>query len=360
VSSGPTHDGIHPGQAGDGLVDVHLHAMPTRYKAALQQALGPSARTPDWSPEQALEMMDRHHIEAAVLSLSAPGVHFGDDARARELARALNDEAAEISARYPRLGSFATLPLPDTESACTEAIRALDVLGLDGVAILTSYAGCYLGHPSYDPLLEVLDAHEATVFVHPAVHPSMDQVDIGVPRFMLEYPFETTRAAVNMIFADVLERFPRVRFILSHGGGTLPYLSWRIATIAMRQLSQPPAHERGLRDRYPTPLTTRRETVTADSVKRLMRRFYFDVALTADPSGLGALVAFADPSRILFGSDWPYAHEQIVADEMCSINDETVVPVTARVRIGRANAAALFPRLAGLDASRPLTMQGGR
>src|SRR4029077_1312197 len=129
------------------------------------------------------------------LSLGARGVHFGDDARAAELARALNDEAAGICACSPRLGSFATLPLPDIDSACTEASRALGGLGLDGVLLLTSYGGCYLGHPSYDPLLEVLDAHEATVLVHPAVHPSMDHIDVGVPAFMLEYPFDTTRAA---------------------------------------------------------------------------------------------------------------------------------------------------------------------
>ena len=329
-----------------GVIDVHLHAMPERYRTALHAALGSSARTPDWSPCLALAMMDRQGIAAAVLSLSAPGPHFGDDGQARTLARALNDDAAATAARFPRLGAFATLPLPHVGHACEEAERALDELQLDGVGLLTGYNGRYLGEPEYDPLLEVLDRRAAVVLVHPAVHPSTRHVALGVPNFMLEYPFDTTRAAVNMIFADVLDRFPRIRFILPHGGGTLPYLAWRVATIAMRQLSQPPAHERFLRDTYPTALTRRHEVVTTDMVRRLMHRFWYDVALTADAPGLGALTRFAPPGQVLFGSDWPYAYEAVVAEQQASLADATIVPTEAAGLIGRDNAAALFPRFA--------------
>ncbi len=337
-----------------GAIDVHLHAMPARYRNALRDAIGPSVRTPDWNPAIALDMMDRHSIAAAILSLSAPGVHFGNDAEACELAHALNDEAAEVAARNPRLGAFATLPLPHVELACKEADHALSKLKLDGVCLLTNYGGCYLGHSSYDPLLELLDRHAAVVLVHPAAHPSVKQIALGVPNFMLEYPFDTTRAAVNMIFADVLNRYPCIQWILPHGGGTLPYLGWRIATSAMRQLSQPPAHERFLRDANPTVLTSRHELVTVDLMKQLMRRFWYDVALTADAPSLGSLLAFADPARILFGSDWPYAYDSVVADQQCSLFDPSIVLPVNQARIARGNAEALFPRFRSNEPSNHL------
>jgi len=328
------------------LLDVHLHAIPQSYRAALYEALGAAARTPPWTPDLSIEMMDRRGIAAAILSLSAPGPHLGDDAKAVALARICNDEAAGWVARHRRLGAFAALPLPNVEGACDEAIRALDKLKLDGVGLLTSYEGAYLGDSRFDPLLRVLDYRAAVVLVHPGRHPSHGHIALGVPDFMLEYPFETTRAAVSMVFADVLDRFPRIRFILSHGGGTLPFLAWRVATIAMRQLSQPPDNERFLRDRHPTALTLRHEVVTAVMVIDLMRRFWFDVALTADRPGLGALLAFADPERILFGSDWPYAYETVIEDQMRSLTDPQIVPARDADRIARENAVSLFPRLA--------------
>jgi 6-methylsalicylate decarboxylase len=342
----------------DRLIDVHLHAMLERYRAALRNALGSAARTPDWSPSLALEMMDRQGIEAAILSLTAPGVHFGCDAQAQELAQACNDEMAGILAKHPRFGAFATLPLPNVALACEEARRALDVLKLDGVGILTGYHGRYLGNSEFDPLFQVLDQRSAVVFIHPAAHPSIETITLGVPNFMLEYPFDTTRAAVSLLFADVLDRFPNIRFILSHGGGVLPYISWRIATIAMRQLSQPPAHEKHLRDLYPTALTRRHEIVTADLVKDLLRRFWYDVALTADASGLGSLISFADPARILFGSDWPYAYEVVVADQRQSIANEAIVPAADRARLSRQNAASLFPRFSSDKPQAPLSRFG--
>lgn len=320
--------------------------MPTRYRDALRHALGPSVRTPEWTPALALEFMDQRGIAGAILSLSAPGVHFGDDGAAASLASTLNDEMANIATCHGQLGAFATLPLPDVDAACREAGRALDVLGLDGVGILTGYEGRYLGEPEYDPLLEELDQRAAVVLVHPAAHPSIAHIHLGVPNFMLEYPFDTTRAAVNMIFADVLDRFPNIRFILSHGGGTLPYLAWRVATIAMRQLSQPPVRERFLRDRYPNALTARHEVVTADLVKQLMKRFWYDVALTADDPQLAALTGLADADRILFGSDWPYAYEEVVADQQRSLNEYAGLTAAARTKIYQTNAGALFPRFA--------------
>ena len=331
----------------DGKIDVHTHKLPQTYREALERAsLGSSIRFPAWSPTMHLEMMDRHGIGASILSIAYPGTHWGDAEAAKRLARRLNEEAAETVAAEPRLGSFATLPLPDVALACAEAVHALDVLKLDGVSVLASYAGKYLGHPDYDPLLEVLNERAAAVHVHPTVHPSTETVALGVPNFLLEYPFDTTRAAVGLLFADALERYPNVKFILSHGGGTLPFLVWRIAAIATWQMSQPPADEAFLKERFRTSLTTRYEAVTPELIRSLVRRFWFDTALSPDRGTLSAVREIADPARILFGSDWPYAYETFVAAEIAELEKPNTATQHERVAIDRGNALALVPRLA--------------
>src|SRR3954447_25308865 len=99
--------------------------MSPAYRAAIQ-AIGGIIRTPDWSTDLALGHMDRHGIQTAILSLSTPGTHLGDDAKARDLARRVNEESASYMAAGPdRFGAFATLPLPDVQGACREAEHAL-------------------------------------------------------------------------------------------------------------------------------------------------------------------------------------------------------------------------------------------
>ncbi len=334
----------------EGRIDVHCHSVPPSYREALQDAsLGANVRIPEWNPELALAMMDRHGIAASVTSLSVPGTHLGNDREAQLLARRCNEEAADIVAKHPRLGAFGTLPLPNVELACQEAAYALDTLELDGIGLLTGYGGQYLGHPDYDPLLAVLDQRSAVVHIHPAVHPSTKSVSLGIPNFVLEYPFDTTRAAVNLLFADALERFPNIKFILSHGGGTLPFLAWRVSAIATWQLSQPPASERFLKNNFQTRLTAKYDEVTPDLMRSLLRRFWYDTALAPDHGSMAAIRAVADPSRILFGSDWPYAYETFVADEIRQLGSAGTVSETERRDIERNNAKALFPRFASIQ-----------
>lgn len=329
---------------GGGRIDVHAHAVPPVYRAALARAaIGAEVRMPDWSPVQALAMMERNGIRAAVVSLSVPGVHFGDDGAARVLARAFNEDMAGLTARWPgRFGAFAALPLPDVEGACEEAVRALDVLGLDGVGLFTSYGGRHLGDPVFDPLLETLDARGAVAFVHPTHHPSGRGVRIGMPGFLIEYPFETTRAAVSLVFSGALDRFPRIRFVLSHAGGTLPYLSWRIADIAARQLALAPFVER-----FPSPfIRAQGEAFDAAAVMSRFRRFWYDTALAAGPQVFGALRTVADPARILFGTDWPYAPETMTRDSIAGLATPGMLTPADVAAVDGGNASALFPRLA--------------
>lgn len=318
-------------------IDVHFHAVPAFFREATEAAgrrPAISAGLPAWSPELAIAVMDRHGIATAVTSISQPGVHFGDDVAARTLARRCNEDAASCIARFPgRFGAFAILPLPDVEGACEELAYALDVLRLDGVVLFASYGERFLGDPAFDPVLAALDARGCAVFVHPALHPSIASLRLDLPAFAIEYPFDTTRAATNLIVRGALDRFPRIRFILAHAGGTLPYLAFRLAmspSIDPKRLGH----------------------LTAGDVLAKLRHFWYDTALSAAPSSLAALLQVADPSRILFGSDWPYAPETVTAASVAALEQSPLLDGRLRAAIGRENALALFPRLAGAVSGR--------
>ncbi|MEU9399781.1 amidohydrolase family protein [Streptomyces sp. NPDC048242] len=127
---------------------------------------------PAWSPESAIAMMDAQGIATGVMSVTSPGVHLGDDADARDLARAVNEYGAEVVKDNPdRFGHFASIPLPDIDAAVAEAVYALDVLGADGVVLMSNAHGKYLGDADFEPLWAELDRRSANVFVHPAQPP---------------------------------------------------------------------------------------------------------------------------------------------------------------------------------------------
>lgn len=325
-----------------GRIDVHCHSMTPAYRTAIRN-MSSIIRTPDWSPAMALEFLDRHGIAAGVFSLSVPGTHHGDDAKARALARACNEEAAEYVVANPqRLGAYATLPVPDMDGACAEARHALDVLKLDGVGLLASYDGMYLGQSEFDQVFAVLNERSAVVLIHPNNHPTThivrQGINPGIGNFLVEFLFDTTRAALNLIFSDTLERFPNIRFILAHAGGTLPYVSYRLSEIVSRQMTEPPWDTQ-----YPSPFMQRHAgRVTAGLVLGEFRRFWYETALAAGPQTFGSLRAVADPARIVFGSDWPYCPDVMTGDMIHAL--ETTLSAGERAAIERANALKLFPR----------------
>ncbi|MFD3563147.1 amidohydrolase family protein [Streptomyces sp. NPDC058686] len=307
-------------------IDVHQHIVPPVWARALEARGLDSGgwAIPSWKAADAVDMMDRQGIAVGVLSVTAPGVHFGDDAEARHLARAVNEYGAEAARKHPgRIGMFASLPLPDVDAALEEAAYALDILGADGVTLMSNVRGQYLGDPSYQPLWEELDRRSAVVFVHPA-QPPMPLL-AGTPAPLADYVFDTTRTALNLVLAGAMRRYSKVRVILSHGGGFLPYAAYRFAGLTSTVVDK---------GREP-------DDILAD-----LKRFYFDTALSASPSALPALLTFAAPGHILYGSDWPFAPEEAGAYYNRFLDkDPGLTPETAAA-INRVSAEALFPRLA--------------
>jgi predicted TIM-barrel fold metal-dependent hydrolase len=311
-------------------IDVHFHSIPDFFRDAVSAAgRGPTVTTgfPRWTPEAAIELMDRRDIAVGLLSISQPGVHFGDDAKARALARRGNEYHAELAARWPgRLGSFAAVPLPDVQGACTEIEFALDELEADGVCLLASYGERFLGDAHFDPVLELLDARKTVVFVHPNYHPSSRGLKYDLPGWMAEFLFDTTRAALNLVFGGAQERFPNIRFILAHAGGTLPYIAWRQSMAPF--------------------IDGRFAEHTPEAILERLGRFYYDTAISAGPATIAALRQIARPEHILFGSDWPYAPEAVTARSVESLCDNPHLDAAAQAAIARGNALALFPRFA--------------
>jgi predicted TIM-barrel fold metal-dependent hydrolase len=310
-------------------IDVHHHTIPPVYREALSiRGIAESGGRdlPDWSPDLSLGVMDRNGIAAAVLSVSAPGVHFGDDAEARNLARRCNEASAELVATHPtRFGFFAVLPMPDADGSATEAAYALDELGADGVVVLSShYDGSYLGDPRFDAVLAELDRRSAVAFVHPVAPALFDRIEVGVPAFAMEFTFDTTRAAFNLAHTGALERYPDIRFVLSHAGGTVPYLVGRFDLLWLT--------DDALVERAPK------------GGSAYMRSMYYDTALSANPHALSSLTELVGADHVLFGSDYPFAPEP--ATQM-TVDGLTGYPLTdaARARVERGTALELLPSL---------------
>ncbi|RPD75837.1 2-amino-3-carboxymuconate-6-semialdehyde decarboxylase [Lentinus tigrinus ALCF2SS1-7] len=307
-------------------IDVHHHYLPDAYRQALSDAGGdPSGwPTPQWSLSASESLMDTLGTSHAILSVTAPGPDILQGPDSAKLARTINEYGASLARSNPRIGFFAALPsLLDTSAALEELRYALDELGADGVTLFTRYGrgNQYLGDPAFAPIWAELDARAAVVFVHPTSGASVQLVNPTLPLPMLDYPQETTRAAADLIVTGVKRVHPRCKIILSHAGGTLPYLVGRLAMYSIV---------------YP-------EKGSHAQIVEDAKSFYFDTALSTDKHVLDLLTAWAGPDRILFGSDFPYAPTEGIKYFGKHL-DEYRMSEEDRRKIYRENALALFPR----------------
>ena len=310
-------------------IDVHHHIVPPAYAEYLQSKgirdAGGRA-LPEWSVKGALGLMDEQDIATAIVSVSTPGVHLDPGTPKNPAARAKAREVNEIAARmvhdHPgRFGFFATLTLPDVDGALEEARYALDTLGASGVILLANTHGRYLGASEDEPLLAELDRRGAVVFVHPNELPG-PRVD-GVPPFAADFLLDTTRAAYRLVKSGAMQRYRRLKIILSHAGGFVPYASHRMAPILAAETQRSPV-----------------------DVLDDFASFYFDTALSGSPAALPSLLAFAKPGHVLFGSDWPYAPAVLVNYFTGQLDGYAALDADGHAALDRRNAEALFPRFA--------------
>jgi len=312
-------------------IDTHFHIVPDFFSQAIEETGGdPNGwKTPDWSVAQA-KHMEALGIETGIMSVTAPGtaVYAGDIKKGRELARKCNDFSAKIVQDEPeKFGFFASMPpLVDVEGSLAELDYALNELKADGVTLFTSYVkdgkSYYLGNDLFQPIWEKLEAMKALVFIHPTSS-QVPAVNKYAPQPLFDFPQETTRTAADLVLSGTKAKYPNIKMILSHAGGTVPFLIQRMSII-----------KTGWR--------------TAEETQQDFKSFYYDTALSSSKVQLLALLELADPSRILFGSDVPYAPLPVVKmiteqlDNFFSVDAEHQELLK---KINRENALALFPRL---------------
>jgi predicted TIM-barrel fold metal-dependent hydrolase len=310
-------------------IDTHQHLFPDNYVKMLNESpnthmTGGLGAAPAWSAAAAIEMMDRFGIATGVLS--NPIASFGDQKDAKYWARSVNEVGAATVEGHPdRFGYFAMVPLPYVDAAIDEVNYAFDTLHVDGVVLIANTEGIYLGDARFDPLMRELNARRAVVFVHPADLPG--PAVPGIPPFAADFLLDTTRAAVQLIMSGTLERYTDLRVILSHAGGFLPYIAYRIL-----------------------PMLTRGDFGKLDDTLATLRRFYFDLALSSSPTALPSLLPLADPTHITFGTDWPAAPTDAVEFFGDQFTKYTFSDAQ-RAAISHGNTELIFPRLA----SRPVT-----
>lgn len=321
-----------PAQApGTRRIDVHQHFVSPGLLTALTAR---NAKVPvpglgawkDFSPARTVEALDRVGIDTAMLSITAPGVHFGDAQEARRLAREMNEFAAArmVGDHKGRFGLFAVLPLPDVDGSLQEIAYAFDTLKADGVGLLTSYGTAFLGDATFAPVLQELNRRKAVVYTHPVDSACCMGLIPGVANQMLEYPTDTTRTIVSLIVSESATRCPDIKFIFSHAGGTITSIAGRLIGA-----NAPP-------DVFTTP-------PAANSRLFHLRRFFYDTAGATNPVMMGALRAMVPMSQVVFGSDAPFFDG---TPQVRGLQASGLSPAELR-GIERDNALALVPRLRG-------------
>jgi predicted TIM-barrel fold metal-dependent hydrolase len=312
-------------------VDIHHHILPDFFWRATNEGDHPvgGITPPPWSRASALSFLDDAGIDVAVTSISTPGVHTGDYARARALARRCNELAAELARGRPdRFGGFACLPLPDLDGALTELAYAFDDLRLDGVVLFSNARGIYLGDPRFTPLFDELQRRRALVFIHPNPSPDPGAHALGLPDSLIDYPADTTRAIATLHYSNTFARTPDVKYVLAHAGGTVPYLAGRFGIVdEMRVISG---------------------AQTRASAAETFRRLYWDTALSWSDPVLRMLRSVVGIDHVLFGSDYPYLRRDLAVSCRERIGASPELTDGERMAVLGVTATKLIPRLASL------------
>lgn len=317
-----------------GKIDVHHHLYPDDFTQAIENWGGDSSGwfIPAWTVEADQALCQQMGVQTTILSYgTAPAEIDADPVAAQKLARRCNEISATIRDAQPdAYGFFAAVPsLIHSAAALEEIAYAFDILHADGVCLMTRYGddNHYLGHPDFTEIWDFLDSRSAVVFVHPTVPVDRQLINKVTPQPAWDYPHETGRTAIDMISTNMLRHHAsNCKIILSHAGGTLPYLIDRYAGLMQ---GVPASFGAG---------KSRDEIITEAGM------FYFDTALSSSHMNLTLLMELLGPERkdhVLFGTDFPNAPNAAIdyftsqLEKNTSVNAEDL----------RNNALKLFPRL---------------
>ncbi len=301
--------------AGGNRIDVHYHVAPPAWVEALNRRKLLHPVWNDWTVAKAVEDMERDGVERSMVSVTTPGVWFGDAAEARALSRACNEYAAKLRADHPKqFGIFAAVPMPDIDATLAEIAYALDELKFDGIGFLTSYQDKWFGDPAFAPVMAELNRRRALVYVHPTVADCCKNLTPTVHPMLIEYGADTTRAIAQFVFSGEARRCPDLRIVFTHGGGAMPFVYQRFVSQAKHPHAPPGALAE-------------------------LHRIYYDTAAAATAPPMGALRQVVPVSQILFGTDYPYGDAGTVARQLRELGVFSAAEIAA---IEHDNPAALL------------------
>ncbi len=322
------------------IIDVHNHFYPPEYLEAIQT--GPSnirvsidednhpllhypgdyniVVPGHWDIDYREQVLKDSGVDKQILSMTTPGVHIETRERSIELARMVNDSFARIAAdRGDRFGAFATLPLNDPDASVSEMERVFWELGFRGVTLHSNVNGKALIDPCFTPLFEKADELGAVLDIHPSFPVGVESMTDFWLMPLVGFPFDTTLTAAKLVFSGIVERFPRIKWILGHLGGAIPYLAERLdrGYFAFKEcranISRPPS--------------------------KYLREFYLDT-VNFDADALKLAVAFAGADHLMAGSDYP--HQIGSLDQMVSSLRSLDIAPEEKEKIRGGNAARLL------------------
>jgi predicted TIM-barrel fold metal-dependent hydrolase len=308
----------NPAGSSNRIIDVHAHYYPPVLKA-----MGMPGPMNGWSLQQHLEEMDAAGVTRSLFSLTTPGIVAGGD-QGRKLTRESNEWAAKTCGEQKgKLGFFTYAQLEDPDGALREIEYAFDVLKAQGVGLFTSYGNRWLGDPQFDPIFAELDRRKAIVYVHPTGPACCSRLIPGVVDMLIEYGTDTTRAIASYIYRGAARRFPNVRMIWSHGGGTMPYLIERFDGADRGQAAK---------------------TEAPEGFRAAASKFFYEIAQASNSVATTALRSVVPVNHIVFGTDYPFRTplEHVTALKAAGVFNR------AELRgVYRANIEQFLPALVG-------------
>jgi len=313
-----SHGAESAGRSGEHIVDVHAHYYPPVLKA-----MGAPGPMNAWSLQRHLEEMDAAGVTRSMFSLTTPGIVATGD-QGRKLTRESNEYAAKTCGEQNgKLGFFTYVPLEDLDGALKEIEYGFDVLKAQGVGLFTSYGTRWLGDPQFDPVFVELERRKAVVYVHPTGPACCSRMIPGVVDTLIEYGTDTTRAIASYIYRGAARRYPNVRMIWSHSGGTMPYLIERFDGADRSGASKVEA---------------------PGGFRAAASTFFYDVAQASNPVATAALRSVVPVNHIVFGTDYPF---RTPLEHVTALQANRVFNRNELRGVFRANVEQFLPALLG-------------
>jgi predicted TIM-barrel fold metal-dependent hydrolase len=276
------------------LIDTHCHMYPPQYMK-MQNEYEDARKIPrypsvdGWSVSKLVELLDQNGIQTAVMSYaSTPGLWFDAGPEVAHQAATEGQEfAAKMRQDHPgRFGVFAPLSMMNTDVTLKEIEHAFDAIKSDGINLQTNYGDKWLGDPAYQPVLAELNRRKAVVYAHPLVAACCGRLSVGAFPAVIEVPHDTTRTVTSLLLSGSFARFPDIKWIFSHAGGTIPMLAGRIAAFY---------------DKNP-----KIKEFVPNGVMAELAKLHYDTANATSVPAMAALLKLVPVSQVTYGTDYPY------------------------------------------------------